>query len=117
MINLPHSNLLIATTNHTQQEISDMPKITTLPELVSHAQDAGWIMRAHYDGEIDYEGTNAAEALEALEACDEMGLVILNCGITIGSFQIINGLEPDEVIADYSVRPEYEHLFSYEGEQ
>lgn len=74
-----------------------------LRELLRHCETAGHTMICSYDGEVDYEGTSAAEAEEALTACDEMSLTIRDrWGKRVGWALIIPGLAPDEVIADYS---------------
>ncbi len=69
--------------------------------LVKAAVAAGYKLTCGYDGEVDYQGLDADKAIEALEACDQMDLYIeLPSGAREWAL-IINGLEPDEIIADY----------------
>jgi hypothetical protein len=76
----------------------------TLDQLLDHFAALGCTFKCTYDDEIDYVGTNKAEAKEALEACDEMALTILDpSGKNLGWCLIICGLGPDEQIADYTI--------------
>lgn len=71
--------------------------------LLIACEEAGFTMIAHYDGDIDYKGTSAAAAEDAITACDEMNLTIRDRhGKKVSWALIINSLEPDERFADYS---------------
>lgn len=74
-------------------------------KLLLAAEAQGLTMKANYPGipGPDYIGPSAAKAWEALEACDEMHLsVVDDRGLTLGWALIIPGLDADEVVADYS---------------
>jgi hypothetical protein len=67
----------------------------------AEAQDVG--MKVYYPGESpDYEGTSAKLAWDAASACDEMHVSFHKDGEARGWALIIPGLDPDEVVADYS---------------
>ncbi|TDW20461.1 hypothetical protein EV128_12591 [Rhizobium azibense] len=80
----------------------------TLAQLLKHCADNDLTMVCFYDNpkSPDYEGTSQRKAKEALEACDEMRLIIRDaegnrwgCAFIVNEF---NG-DPEEQIADHSV--------------
>lgn len=79
----------------------------TLDQLLKHCEDNGFMMVCYYDDadEPDYKGSDQVQAKEALEACDEMRLIILDAeGKRFGYAFIVNdcGAPADEQIADHS---------------
>jgi hypothetical protein len=75
----------------------------TLDQLLDHFATLGCTFKCTYDDEVDYVGTNKAEAKEALGACDEMALTILDpSGKPLGWCLIVND---DDIIAlaDYTI--------------
>lgn len=76
----------------------------TLDQLLNHFAAQGCTFVASYGDEVDYRGPDKRAAKEALEACDEMSLIIFDAeNKQIGWCLIINGLAPDEQIADYTI--------------
>lgn len=74
-------------------------------KLLKAAEAQGLTLQARYPGipEPDYSGKSASKAWEALTACDEMHLYVLDAtGKTLGWALIIPGLDADEIVADYS---------------
>lgn len=62
---------------------------------------------AYDDDEVDYEGSDVNEAIEAIEACDEISVFISEeqedgSLDVVGSALIVNDLDDDERIADCS---------------
>ncbi|QIG69190.1 hypothetical protein EVB78_156 [Rhizobium phage RHph_N1_15] len=79
----------------------------TLEALLNHCADNGLMMTCYYDDPKapDYKGVDQALAKEALEACDEMRLLIHDAeGKRWGYAFIVNEFEgdPEEQIADHS---------------
>lgn len=71
-------------------------------QMLEAAAKDGLEIVVSYDDEVDYSGRDPAEALAHTEACDEIN-VTLHAGesrMRVGWCLIINGLAPDEVIAD-----------------
>ncbi|WP_276122672.1 hypothetical protein [Pararhizobium qamdonense] len=79
----------------------------TLEQLLKHCEASGLTMICAYEDkeEADYEGTSAAEAKDALEACDEMHVWIVDERKKHWGYAFIvndaNG-DPEEQIADHS---------------
>lgn len=72
-------------------------------KLLTDAEEAGLQITVHCDGEIDYRGFHAAQAEEAVKAVDEAQVRFREGdGLAVGWCLIINGLEPEELIADTS---------------
>lgn len=80
--------------------------IKTLNELLTHCEKQGWTMKCFYDdaAQPDYMGKEAAPALAALEACDEMYLHVYDEDGLMGWVLIVNDadMHPDEQINDYA---------------
>jgi hypothetical protein len=79
----------------------------TLNQLLKHCANNGLTMVCYYDdpSEPDYKGTGQRSAKEALGACDEMRLIILDAdGKRWGYAFIVNEVDqdPEEQIADHS---------------
>lgn len=55
-----------------------------------------------FEGDIDYEGENLQNAMDAIEAVDEIQVDLLEDGEVVGWMTIINDLDEDERIADYA---------------
>lgn len=74
----------------------------TLIEMLKLAAAEGFIFLVSCDDEIDYEGTDAIDALDAIEACDEMELQLIDPATetVVGWALICNDLDDDEKIAD-----------------
>ena len=72
-------------------------------DLLAHCHSAGHSFRVRCDGELDYSGNDTRKALEALNACDEMQLSIVDgaTGKRKGWVLYIPSLDQDERIADY----------------
>lgn len=82
--------------------------MTVLQKLLDHCQASNWIMICYYDDPEtpDYAGRDAAEAMQALEACDEMMLRIEDpLSGRIGTALICCDLDEDEKIADCAGSP------------
>jgi hypothetical protein len=82
-------------------------KQKTLAELLAHCEANGLEMVAYYDdpNDVDYRGKSAKKAEAALEACDEMNLVILDAERKRWGYAfIVNdaGGDPEEQINDHS---------------
>lgn len=74
--------------------------------LVHEAIKAGYTLRCIHPDEVDpdYHGTNPHQAIQALEACEEMHLYLLP-STSIQKHEgalIIPSLAPDETVADYT---------------
>ena len=80
--------------------------IKTLKELLDHCQAQGWTLKCFYDdaAKPDYLGLEAAPALEALEACDEMYLHVYDADGLMGWVFVVNDSDgdPEEQINDYA---------------
>ncbi len=79
----------------------------TLSALLKHCADDGMTMVCYYDdpNDPDYKGTSQREVQKALEACDEMRLIVLDAaGKRWGWAFIVNDADgdPTEQIADHS---------------
>ena len=82
-----------------------MTQPTQLQDLLKNCEDEGHRLVCYYDSveETDYVGSSATEAHDALMACDEMHLVILDsAGDRLGWAFIVNGNDDDEQISDHS---------------
>ncbi|MBX5130764.1 hypothetical protein HJB53_30200 [Rhizobium lentis] len=93
----------------------------TLDQLLSHCEANGLTMVCYYDDprEPDYKGTSQAEAKAALEACDEMRLLIRDGeNQRWGYAFIVNEFEgdPEEQIADHSTNDRLDAWMN-EGEE
>jgi len=74
-----------------------------LRKLITDAVAAGFTLDVNHEGETDYLGTNPDEAYKAATACDCMWINLIAAdGKVTGYALVINGLNDDEVIADYS---------------
>jgi hypothetical protein len=75
-----------------------------LRKMLTDAEAAGLHFTVSSDGDIDYQGFHAAAAEEAVVACDTMDVTLRVAAgqRPVGWAMIVNGLEPDEVIADTS---------------
>ncbi|PZR92293.1 MAG: hypothetical protein DI537_13995 [Stutzerimonas stutzeri] len=72
-------------------------------KMLEDASAAGLEISVECDGDVDYRGTDAAAADEAVRACDEMSVHLKQPdGKTVGWALIINELAEDERIADTS---------------
>ncbi|QIG75728.1 hypothetical protein EVC20_157 [Rhizobium phage RHph_Y2_17_1] len=93
----------------------------TLDQLLKHCADTGMTMVCYYDdpSEPDYKGTDQAKAKEALEACDEMRIIILDAdGKRWGWAFIVNDhdQDPEEQIADHTTGDQLD-AWMQEGEE
>jgi hypothetical protein len=91
--------------------------VKTLKDLLAISAAHQWTFVCFYDDieDTDYIGKDPEEALEALEACDVMNLVILDvAGGRVGWALIINehGRDPEEQISDYSANRRINSLLS-----
>lgn len=72
-------------------------------QILSDAKQAGFSFLVTYDDEVDYKGDDVKQAIEAIEACDEMAVTFLDTEQkTVGWMLVINGLADDERIANFS---------------
>lgn len=71
--------------------------------LIKWALEKGYTLDVWGDGEeLDYSGTSYKEAKENAEACDTAGIILKENGKEVASFYIVNGLEPEELVSDYT---------------
>ena len=75
----------------------------------SHLHAIKWAIAQGYtlyvwgDGEeLDYKGNSYQLAKEAAEACDTAEITLMEDGKQVGWFYVVNGLEPEELVSDYS---------------
>lgn len=71
-------------------------------KLLTACEDKGYSFICAYDDTVDYKGTHAAEAEEALMACDEMNLRIMDGETQIANILIVNENDGAEVFSDWS---------------
>jgi len=72
--------------------------------LIKWAIDKGYTLEVWGDGEeLDYSGTSYKEAKENAEACDTANIILKRDNKQVAWFYIVNGLEPDELVSNYSV--------------
>lgn len=73
-------------------------------KLLQAAKREGMSFLCYYDSPFDpdYQGEDIEQALKALEACDEMKLSLIKDEEALGWALIIQGLSPDETIANYA---------------
>ncbi|MBA8881671.1 hypothetical protein [Phyllobacterium myrsinacearum] len=79
--------------------------MSILKDLLTAAVASGFTLTAFYDDHTDpdYRGQDVSKCIEALEACDEMTLTLYDgYGVHQGWVAIINGLDDEEQIANYS---------------
>ena len=63
----------------------------------------GYTLDVWGDGEeLDYSGTSYKEAKEATEACDTAEIILRKGGKPVGWFYVVNGLEPEELVSNFS---------------
>ncbi len=76
----------------------------TVRDLLTTALTAGLSFVVRYGSEIDYQGENIDDAMDAIEACDEMEVHFYDdeSDRYAGWALIINDLDEDEKIADCS---------------
>lgn len=73
--------------------------------LIQWGLDRGYAIEVECEGELDYNGTNYTEAVEAVEACD-IGLIYLTEGgemMAVFSYVLEYDQEPDEIIGDWGI--------------
>ena len=82
--------------------------------LVEEAIKHGYTLRCIHPDEVDpdYHGTDPKAAIDALEACDEMYLILQKHATCIENALIISSLAPDETVADYTTGGFIDTLFS-----
>ena len=64
----------------------------------------GYTLNVWGDGEeLDYVGNSYQSAKEATEACDTAEIILKDSmGAELGWFYIVNGLDAEELVSDYS---------------
>ena len=71
--------------------------------LIKWALDKGYTLDVWGDGEeLDYSGSSYKEAKENAEACDTANIILMEDGKQAAWFYIVNGLEPEEIVSNYS---------------
>lgn len=71
--------------------------------LIKWAIDKGYKLDVWGDGEeLDYSGTSYKESKEHTEACDTASIILKEDGKQVAWFYIVNGLEPEELVSNYS---------------
>jgi hypothetical protein len=74
----------------------------TVRKMLLAAISAGFTLQIGSEGEVDYDGNNIVDAMDAVEALEEVDVYVEDAGEIVGWACIIPDLDSDEQIANCS---------------